>query len=287
MGLALRILMIIAGRLKSLSAFEWLGLGWLVEHLYNGDLKDDVYAAITEEAATRAGLELQPADPLSDASLANAISLKFGVPIRSVKNQQMIVDDLENYACGLLSERIGYQIRSLRDRVKLEQDFANIITAKVSERTGISLRLVVVEDDGSVTFPTPEQIQDELLIWALPKVMAKVREYGPDVVNELLESGSVEFLVEYLNNSAAILESGASVEGRKVALLVAEKIGQQATTAYGKWAMAVTKRTRRKEQNRIAQADFRARHGNRRQYKRLADGPMPWPTPDFPDGAGG
>ena len=76
----------------------------------------------------------------------------------------------------------------------------------------------------------------------------------------------IESAAGEINGRLALLRSEQFVTARRLAFNVANTLAMNAVTEYQQVATRMTKRQRRQEQLRQAQAKFRRRHGNRQVY---------------------
>lgn len=252
----------VVAAIRSLGWLQWLGIGAIVEKVYSGDLKDEINGAIAEEAAARAGIVLDRNDPLSDASLAGAVYQKTGIPLRSLRDQAMIIEDVDAWAASLVSAKSGYVIRSVSNVPILKEDMRRVACAVLTERLGIPAG--VLPGDGEEF--NPEAIKGRLLAWAKAELFQKI---GDDIgiqIDEILAVGDLESAAAEINSLLRGMNSGFEVTGRKLALTIANQLAAKSITEYQQVVQGDTKGTRRRLQNRKAQERFRAKHGNRQKY---------------------
>ncbi len=263
MALVLRIIAVVFARMKALGWLaQWApAVAWVVEKVYDGDLKKDVYSAIAKEAADRAGLVLDENDPISDASFSGAVSQKLGFPVRTLKNRQMIIEDLDSFAADMVSQRSGYTVRSVSNVDMLKQDLERVALAVVSEKIGIPLGQIA--DDGFQI--DTEAIKGRVLEWAKAQLLTKVNEQISIEVLDLAQ-GNVDWLVGSINERAAAGNVAGTVDAYGVSLMIADRLAVGAVKSYQQAAVGMTKRQRRQELQRAAQAKFRRTHGNRQVY---------------------
>lgn len=222
------------------------------------DLKELLLGYVVDYAARYAGLELDAADPISDASFSHAVSLRVGFPIRSLKDRAMIQEDLDGFAAALISQKSGFVVRSVKDVDVLKQDLERVALAVLSQQVGIPLGSV-----GNSGFGLdPVEIKQQILVWAKAQLLADIRSGVQVEALELASWGDMDALVNVINSRA---ENGeVSVHG--VALNIADKLAVEAVGDYQKVVVGMTKRARRQESLRAAQAKFRRLHGVRQKY---------------------
>lgn len=221
-----------------------------------------VKAWAVEQAAYYAGLSLDPEDPWSDASIAGAVGQKVGIPFRSFKDSDMIREDLDSFAVGLISAKSGYQVRSIQNVATLKEDFLQIGTAELSARLGLPAG--VMPGPGAVFDPV--EIRAQLLTWAKAELMAQVNENVGIGVADVLAAADLEGTAAELNSRLVSLGSVENVTARQLAVRIANEMATAAVVDYQRVALGASKRSRRQESLRAAQAKFRARHGNRQVY---------------------
>lgn len=217
---------------------------------------------IISAALEKAGLRLAEDDPLSDASLAAAVSERFGVPIRSLKDQQMIKEDLDYWTAGQISERSGYLVRSVSNVDILKEDLERVAAAVLSDRLNIPAG-VIAADDGVFD---PVAIKERLLAWAKAELMTSIEAEIGVSLEEIMAIPDIESAAGEINGRLALLKSDQFVTARRLAFNVANTLAMNAVTEYQQVATRMTKRQRRQEQLRQAQAKFRRIHGNRQVY---------------------
>jgi hypothetical protein len=222
------------------------------------DLWGEIKAAVVAEVAERSGLGLDPVDPFSDASIANAVSVRIGVPLRSVVDQGMIREDVDAYLAGLVSQKSGYTISSVTNIAALRSDLERVGAAIITERTGIPL--------GSVGAFDPVGVREQILAWAKAELMANVGGEAGLAVEEIINAGGIEAVASDLNSRLSNIGSIESVTARQLAVKAVEKLASDAVVSFGRDWGSMDKATRKRLLNRSAQAKFRAAHGNRQQY---------------------
>lgn len=226
------------------------------------ELEDLLMGWVVRWVAEKSGLVLDPADPLSDASLAGAVGGRVGFPIRSLKNLDMIREDLDSFAVGLISAKSGYQVRSIQNVATLKEDFLQIGTAELSARLGLPAG--VMPGPGAVFDPV--EIRAQLLTWAKAELMTQVNENVGIGVADVLAAADLEGTAAELNSRLVSLGSVENVTARQLAVRIANEMATAAVVDYQRVALGASKRSRRQESLRAAQAKFRARHGNRQVY---------------------
>lgn len=222
------------------------------------ELKRIVLGYVVEYAARYAGLELDADDPISDASFSHAVSLRVGFPIRSLRDRDMIVEDLDNFAAAMISEKSGFVVRSVKDVEVLKQDLQRVALAVVTERVGIPLGL-----SGESGFElNPEEIKAQILAWAKAQLLAEIKASVRIDAIEMASWADIEAVVKIINDRAEL----GQVSAHGVALKIADQLAVAAVGEYQKVVVGMTKKQRRRELNRWYQAKFRRNHGNRQKY---------------------
>lgn len=243
-------------------ALATYGLARLFSENSVQELEEMLTGWVVGQVAARAGLQLDPQSPFSDASLAGAVSQKTGVPLRSLKDRAMIEEDLDDYAAALVSSRIGFQLSTLRDPVRLRADFERAALAVITEKTGIPL-VPAAEGETLSVDTIKAQVED----WAKARVMTELSTKAGAALEELGAAGvDFESLAQTMNEKLAALGSANVVDARMVALEVAERLVSSSVAQLHQTAVVGTKKSRRALQVLKAQQRFRALHGNRQKY---------------------
>ena len=241
------------------------GVYWATGGKSPEEIKNDIVGWVIDwicvRAADKAGLQLDREDPLSDASFANAITQRTGVPIRSLKDRNGLIEDLELYAAGRISEKSGYQITQLRDPVKLKRELIDIGAAIVTERTQIPIA-PLPEDLGEIQ----SVVRDRVLTWAEAHVTERMAGQVENIVQRMGALENIEGLAGRINERLAEMGSLQEITPRGLALQIAEELATGAVARFQAEAVGINKMTRRKLQIRAAQERFRAKHGNRQKY---------------------
>lgn len=226
------------------------------------ELKRVVLGFVIESAARYAGLELNEDDPLSDASFSNAVSLRVGFPIRSLRDKEMIREDLDNFAAGLISERSGYLVRSVSSVDLLKEDLLQIAGAEMSARLGLPVGVM----PGAGQAFDAVAVREQILMWAKAELMTQISGEIMISVEEIIGAGDLEGAAMQMNTDLLDAGSIENVTARQMAVRIASRLATAAVTDYNKLALSGSKKTRRRELLRAAQAKFRRAHGNRQQY---------------------
>lgn len=226
------------------------------------DLERLVKGWVVEQAAFYAGLSLDPDNPWSDGSIAGAVGQKVGIPFRSFKNPDMIREDLDGYAVGLIESKSGYNVRSIQNVALLKEDFLRIGAAELSARLGLPAG--VMPAPGAQFDPV--EIRAQLLTWAKAELMTEINSQVSIKVEDVLAAADLEGTAAELNARLVSLGSIENVTARQLAVKMANEMATAAIVDYQRVAVGASKRSRRQESLRAAQAKFRATHGNRQVY---------------------
>jgi hypothetical protein len=243
-------------------ALATYGLARLFSDSSIQELEDMLMGWVVRWVADKSGLVLDESDPLSDASLAGAVGQKVGIPFRSFKDQAMIREDLDSYAVGLIESKSGYNVRSIQNVVLLKEDFLRIGAAELSARLGLPAG--VMPAPGAQFDPV--DIRAQLLTWAKAELMTEINEQVAVKVEDVLAAADLEGTAAELNTRLVALGSVENVTARQLAVRMANEMATQAIVDYQRVAVGASKRSRRQESLRAAQAKFRAAHGNRQVY---------------------
>lgn len=248
------------------------GVSSVFELMRRGGIDQIIYEWIVSEAAERAGLNLSPDDPLSDASLSRALSERSGITIRSLVDKEgikvdlmegaakvvrdrtgipvrtfadkaMILEDLEAYALDQLEQRTAIRLSSLRDVEALRGDFLRIAGGVITGQTGIPLTDIT----------SPDQIKLDLLDWAKDQAMLEMGESVSAAVTAEWKKG-VSMLTMVREKLGKNVSPRALLRGVNNAM-----VGRYMVRLEAAGAGVVTKAERRKLQNKMAQRRFRAR----------------------------
>lgn len=234
------------------------GLSRLFSEQSVSELYDMLIGWVVAEVANRAGLQLDPDQPFSDASMAGAVGQRLGFPVRSLKDPVMIREDLDVYAAGLVSQKSGYQISSVTNIAALRSDLERIGAAIITDRTGIPL--------GSAGAFDPAGVREQVLLWAKAELLANMGDELGFSVQEIISAGGIEAVASDLNSRLNNIGSIEAVTSRQLAVKIAEKMASSAVADFGRVAGGMDKKNRKRALGRAAQAKFRAAHGNRQIY---------------------
>lgn len=178
------------------------------------------------------------------AALAREAAGQSGVVLRDITDAQMLREDLENHALGLIEDRTGYRLSSLSNVQALKDDLVGIGVGLVGARTGIYL-----SNPRNV-----DAIKADLLSWGKTEIMAQVSAELEAVLNA--EQANGVSLMAYMKQ----------VTGRDIK--PSELLRGIQATAMGHYPVAeeaikpMTKADRRRLQNKLNQRKFRERHAN-------------------------
>ena len=226
------------------------------------ELEDMLMGWVVGWIAQKSGLVLDSEDPLSDASLSGAVGARLGFPVRSLKNLDMIREDLDGYAVGLISAKSGYEVRSIQNVATLKEDFLRIGAAELSARLGLPAG--VMPGPGAVF--DPQQVRVQLLTWAKAELFADMSHGVGVSLDNIRAMADVEGLAAELSGKLAAAGSVQTITARQIAVRISNEMATKAVTDYQRYALNGSKRSRRQELLRAAQAKFRAAHGNRQKY---------------------
>lgn len=227
-------------------------------------------AAVVVEYET--GLQLDDDDPFGGGSMGSAVTQKSGVPVRNLYDKEGVREDLEHFALDQFSLKTGYQLSSLRDPERIKADVVAIGISIMEEKVHFPLTQIMSEED-------PKQ--------------AMIEYFTPLVIDRITK----EVESRDINAESLIVQiqakTGAKFTKRQINKALNSKLIQQSLQYIAKKRQKGAD-TRRRLQNRAAQARFRAKHGNRAKYVRLSEGPVkpvaapnPAPNPAPSGGQGG
>lgn len=246
------------------SKWTWMSVGYAASFVTN--IYDEIKKWVVVEMAERAGLILDREDPLSDASLTNAVTGRTGIPLRTFKDKVMIEEDLDDFASARLSEKIGFTISTIRDTSKARADFEVAALAIISQKTGIPF---VIGANGLDVAEIKEQVTD----WARAAIAVEMAQSAGAALEAMGQEGvDFEALAADMNGKLTALGSGESVNSGLIALRLAESMVQTSIDRLQVTVIGASKKGRRALQVRAAQQRFRSRHGNRQQYVPLGMG---------------
>lgn len=243
------------------------------------DMKHEIERMILDwviaYTAKKSGLELDDDDPLSDASFCHALEKRTGVVLRTLKDKKLVEEDIEAFALQKISIKTGYTLSTLRDVDQLKRELINIGAAVIVEKTGLPV-LPLPDDPNEWEFTVRERV----LQWAQAIVMDRIAAESETVVAKISAMVDVEGLAGQINARLTEVGSLQQVNGRGVALFMAEKVANLAVEKFQITAKEGPKQTRRRLQLLEAQRRFRARHpGKRSQYIPVDTSPAPDPDP--------
>lgn len=207
-------------------------------------------AAVVVEYET--GIQLDDEDPFGGNSMGNAVTQKSGVPVRNLYDKEGVREDLEHFALDQFSLKTGYQLSSLRDPERIKADVVAIGISIMEERMHFPLTQIMTEED-------PKQA---LIEYFTPLVIDRITK---EVESRDINAESLIVAIQ--------AKTGAKFTKRQINKALNSKLIQQSLQYIAKKRQKGAD-TRRRLQNRAAQARFRAKHGNRTKYVRLSDGPV-------------
>lgn len=232
-----------------------VGIGWLITAVSSAfglglvvskdgwdAFKNIVNDWIVAEGLRLAGVQLDKNDPLSDASLANALSMRVGFTIRTLKDQAMIEEDLLEAASLKIEERTGVRFNNLRDPEQIKADATTWGVGRLAAETGIYLSnpLDVLA------------VKDDLMTWGKQQAMSRV---ASDLSAALgLQDGEGRRLVDLLAAMGHTDINPKSLMKQANVLLLS-----YAKEEFGR-AAALGKVEKRRLQNRLHQRAFRKSH---------------------------
>ena len=247
------------------SKWAWMSAGALAAKTV--DIYDEVKKWAVVEVAERAGLQLDPDNPFSDASFCNALYQKTGVQFRTLLDRASVEQDLESYAIEQIQMRTGFQmtVTSFRDVEGLKLDLVNIGLYTVQQRTGIP----VAQVSGTPGEWGP-QIKEQLLTYAEAELRQKLAGDAQNIAAKMGELVDLDALAGQINQRLSDIGSTQDIDVRGLALSIAQQVSAGAVNRFQVQAAKMNKQDRRAVQNREAQRRFREKWGDRRQYVPLS-----------------
>lgn len=227
-------------------------------------LKGAVYETIRDLMRQKTGLELDINDPLSDASIAAALSAKSGIELTTVMNRAVLIQELLTHASGLIQTQTGVPLTNLLSVEQIKADVVIHAENVVFDRTGLDIR-------GETNFDGVQKriaaaVRDRLAEF----VVARLRKAAEDFSNP---EASLDDLLSMVYRA----QEAKGLKVRDVALGTAAAL---VVKAYSSMSTPIKRRVdayRHRSQNREAQRRFRARHGLRMRYEKV-----PKPAPVVP-----
>lgn len=176
------------------------------------------------------------------AALAREIAGKSGIAIRDITDRDLLREDLEIHALGMIEQKTGYRISSLTNLEVVKGDMLKIGSSIIAERVGIRF-----SDLSNV-----ETIKSDLLAWGQDQIMVELSKNLESALN-----------TEY-TNGVSLMQMMKTATGRDVSpreLLSGLRSATMQRYAERSAAVQVeTKADRRRLQNRINQKRFRDKH---------------------------
>lgn len=211
---------------------------------------------VVDEVNRKTGLVLDRSAPLSDASLARAVSARSGVEIRSVYDTKILVEDVKVWAADSLEEKSGLRLTDMTDELAIRDDVAKFGAGLVKEHTGITLTNILARE--AVEADLKAHIADRLT--AL--VADRLREAAADFTG-------VDKNVEEMLGMMRRVDDWKNVKPFDVGLGVAASVVVASYAALNQTIAKRVRQFRRQAQNREAQRRFRETWGNRMRYNPL------------------
>jgi len=243
----------------SLSAY---GLAALKKDFDFEKIKRDVFDWVIAYFAERAGINLDYENPLSEESITSGISNRIGIPLRSLRDKEMMKEDLDAFVVAQITERSGYQVHSVLNVEVLKNDLERIALAVMTEKLGVPAG--VLPGEGELL--NPAAIKERLLSWAKAELFTRLESEAGISVDEIMAMADVEGLAATMNRQLTDMESFERITAQRIAVRIANQMGSRAVADYQRVVVRDTKKSRRRAQIKAAQDKFRARHGNRNLY---------------------
>lgn len=219
-------------------------------------VRDDVNGAVVDLVREKTGLELDPDEPLADASIAGALTARSGISITSVMDRGRLMADLQAHAAGLIHEKTGVTLTNLLSAQQVRADVVSHAQQVVKDRTGLDVVGAMSYDDVQA------------------RIQSHVRERLAELVAERLREAAAGFAAPSatLDELLAMVYGASAAKGiraRDVALGAAASL---VVAAYARTSAPLKRQVgaaRRRAQVREAQRRFRQRHGNRMKYDKV------------------
>ena len=230
------------------------------------EIKGEFEEAAIETAASVLGLNLAKKDPLSDASICNAISERTGVALRTLRDRDSIKQDVEHWAMAQLEARTGLYLSNIRDKAAVVRDLARWSSPIVADATG--LPLTDISDVDKTKAEVMEYLQDRALV-VLGQDVAKVKKLVDEALKAVgsgLDAMAVE-IAERGGIDPATGEPRLKIDVDMIALGILARALLVADKRRRGVEAEQQKASRRKEQMRAAVKRFRERHGSRLTYE--------------------
>lgn len=225
----------------------------------------ELWEAVERAAAERIavyGLELDPEDPFSDASMSAAVGKRVGFPIRTLQDKVMIEEDMLAFAAVKIEQKTGgLRLTNLRDVNATKLDVLRFAGAKVSEQVGVPLSDITDR----------EKTKEELKEWALSQAYSHM---GADVEKAMAmyqQSGvNMGSVIEQVNE---MVQSNGSepLDGKKIVMAMLHNGMVQQIARIGARAALTAMKTKRQLQMQSASMRFREKHGSRMKYEPLGN----------------
>lgn len=244
------------------SALMWLGIGASIGPDVWEKLVKEVKEWIVVEAARTGGLELDSDDPLTDASLSNAVSKRTGVTLRTLKDRAMIEEDLLAYAAVKVEQKTGgLKLTNLKDINATKLDVMRFASAKFSEQIGVPISDITDR----------EKTKEELKEWALSQAYSHMGEDVQKAMAMYQQSGvNMGAVIEQVNDM--VQSNGAEpLDGKKIVMAMLHNGMVQQIARIGARAALTAMKTKRQLQMQNASMRFREKHGSRMKYEPLGN----------------
>ena len=238
----------------------------LVAAVLTDDLQDlfdrcrgSINKAIADAVREKTALDLDPDEPLSDASISQALSDRSGIHVSTVKDAAVLSSDLAAHASGIIKDHTGIPLSNLLSVEQIKLDIVTHAQNVVKDRTGLDIA-------GATTF---DEVQKRISDHVREKLAELVADRLHDVAGDF---ANPEATFDELLAMVYRAQEVQGIRARDVALGVAASI---VVASYARLSVPLKRRVdtfRRRAQNRESQRRFREVHGNRIRYERLPEG---------------
>lgn len=228
--------------------------------------------SLAKYAEEETGLVLDANEPFSDASIGRAIQERTGLALRSVRDQQMVKEDIAYFAGAQIEARTGVKVTNLLDRDATLKDVGRYASGVVSQAAGVPLTDVMDRD----------KTREELSAWGR---LAAVRHFGQsdEMMQQVFNAAGVD-----IDALIALAEKRLGVDpntGKPIvrgllksadvrAAIYERLLRAQMVETQGVFAEA-SKQGRRRKKMAASGKKFREAHGHRMHYEPVGSGWLP------------
>lgn len=262
MGVVLRLIALVVGRLKALSFFEWIGISAIAGQIADSAFVKGIERFMSDEIFAASGVRVDPNALWTAAGWSEGLSTRLGIPLRDITDAEKVKEDVLAAGVSAVVAKVGITLTDITSVDAVRNDLMAFGASSLAIETGIYLSNPL----------DVEAVKADLMTWGKQEAMKVVSD---DIAaSASLQDGDGLRLIQLLEARGFPGMKPKEIMAHAQSVLIG-----YVAEEYER-ARPFEKLARKRLLQRAASDKFRRAHGNRSRYVPLGWTAQITPPPD-------